>query len=328
MKGKLLITGASGFLGYHLIETALSQDYEVYAGVRKSSDTSHLAATGATVVGMDLSEVTQTKNLLNQYGITHIVHAAGATRAKTAAAYDFSNAVLTRNLATAAMEAQGGIQKFIFISSLAAAGPSANGEPIKDDAIPRPVTWYGESKLHAEKYLREITNLPLIGLRPTAVYGPREKDLLLLIKSVNRGLEVYVGGGEQQLSFVYVKDLAALTIGSLNSKINGEFYNISDGKLYNRYAFADAVKKITGKKTARLQLPLGLIKTIAAGMDILYSKSSKIPVLNKDKVKELTASNWGCDIAKSRADLNYQPAYDIETGMAETLQWYREHKWI
>jgi nucleoside-diphosphate-sugar epimerase len=328
MKEKLLITGASGFLGYHLIEQALLQDYEVYAGVRKSSVTAHLLNNAVHLLEINLADIDATKKILEQEGITHIIHAAGLTRAKTEEDYNFSNAVLTRNLAIAAMGAQTTIKKFVFTSSLAALGPSANGEPVKENDTPRPLTWYGKSKLLAEKYLGEITNLPLIGLRPTAVYGPREKDLLLLIKSVSRGLEVYIGSNEQKLSFVYVKDLAAVTLDCLSSKMNHEFYNIADGGVYNRYAFADAAKKATGKKTIRLQLPLALIKKVAAGMDMLYSRSRNVPVLNREKLKELTAEDWSCSIEKSRRDLGFQPQFDLEHGMAETVQWYKSNHWL
>lgn len=326
MKEKLLITGASGFLGYHLIEEALLQDYEVYAGVRKSSNTRHLVHDNVHLLELDLSDTDAVKKKLEQHGINHIIHAAALTRAKTESDYNFSNATLTRNLANAATGT--GIQKFVFISSLAALGPAANGTPVKEDDVPRPLTWYGKSKLLAEKYLLEIPSLPLIGLRPTAVYGPREKDLLLLIKSVNKGLEVYIGGAEQHLSFVYVKDLASIAVRGLRSKINGEFYNISDGKVYNRYAFADAVKKEIHKKTIRLQLPLALINAVAAGMDLLYSKSKNVPVLNREKLKELTAKDWSCNITKIQRDLNFLPSYDLDSGMAETVQWYKAHKWI
>jgi nucleoside-diphosphate-sugar epimerase len=328
MKGKLLITGASGFLGYHLIEAALLQEYEVYAGVRKSSDVKHLQHTGAKVVELDLPDIGNTKNILEQYGITHIIHAAALTRAKTEPAYNYANALLTKNLAIAATESRIDLKKFVFISSLAALGPSATDEPVKEDDVPRPLTSYGKSKLLAEQFLRDVHNLPFIGLRPTAVYGPREKDLLLLIKTVAKGIEIYIGSSGQELSFVYVKDLATLAIQSLNSKIIGEFYNISDGRVYNRYAFADAAKKAIGKKTLRLQLPLFLIKRVAAGIDVLYSRSHATPVLNKEKLKELTAANWGCSIAKSQRDLDFKPSYNLENGMAETIRWYKEHKWL
>jgi len=326
MKKKLLITGASGFLGFHLIEAALLQDYEVYAGVRKSSNTMHLDKNRVTVVEMDMSDTGSLTNMLQQYGIGYIIHAAALTRAKTESVYNFSNAELTRNLATAAAES--GIKKFVFISSLASLGPSADGGPVTEEIDPQPLTWYGKSKLLAENYLRQVNNLPFIVLRPTAVYGPREKDLLLLIKSVMKGIEIYIGKGKQKLSFVYVKDVAAIAVKCLESKINGEFYNLSDGKVYDQYAFADAAKKATGKKTLRLHLPLGLIKKVAVGMDILYRRSSKTPVLNEDKVKELTATDWSCSISKIQRNEGFVPTRDLESGMAETIAWYRENKWI
>jgi nucleoside-diphosphate-sugar epimerase len=327
MKKKLLITGASGFLGYHLIEAALLKGFEVFAGVRSSSAVSHLDSR-VTVVQLNLPDTAGTKHCLEQHGIQYIIHAAALTKAKTEKDYNFSNAVLTRNLAQAAMEAQIGLQKFVFISSLAALGPSHNGQAVKEDDIPQPLTWYGKSKLLAEQYLASINYLPFIVFRPTAVFGPREKDLLLVIKSVNRGMEMYIGRAAQKLSFVYVKDLADVTIAALESERKGEFYNISDGSVYSKYAFADAVKKFTGKKAIRLQLPPVVINAVALGMDKLYSFSSKTPALNLDKVKELTAANWSCSIDKCRRELGFHPVYNLETGMAETIAWYKENKWI
>ncbi|MFT3933460.1 MAG: NAD(P)-dependent oxidoreductase [Chitinophagaceae bacterium] len=326
MKNKLLITGASGFLGYHLIEAALSAGYEVYAGVRKSSNTTHLDKSKITVVDINMADADAVKTLLEKYGITHIIHGAALTRAKTESDYNFSNATLTRNLAIAAAGA--GVKKFVFVSSLAALGPSADGKPIEENAVPQPVTWYGKSKLLAENYLREIKSLPFIVLRPTAVYGPREKDLFLLVQSVKRGMEVYIGRGEQKLSFVYVKDVASIAVRCLSSEINGEFYNLSDGKVYDQYAFSNEAKKCLHKKTWRVHLPLGLIKKVAGGMDVLYSRSSKTPVLNKDKVNELTAKDWSCSIEKIKEQQAYNPQYDLQSGMEETIEWYKNHKWI
>ncbi len=328
MKKKLLITGASGFLGYHLIEAALLQNFEVYAGVRKSSNTKHLDKNKVTVVELNMADTANVKKIIEENGINYIIHAAALTRAKTESDYNFSNAALTRNLAIAAAEGNTGFKKFVFISSLAALGPSQDGNPVKEDDIPHPLTWYGKSKLLAEKYLKEIPGLPFIVLRPTAVYGPREKDLFLIIQSIKKGIEVYIGRGEQKLSFVYVKDVAAIAVKCLESKINGEFYNLADGKVYDQYAFSDAAKNETGKKTLRLHLPLGIIKKVAAGMDLLYSRSSKTPVLNEDKVKELTAKDWSCSIEKIKNSEGFSPAYDLKSGMAETIAWYKENKWI
>jgi nucleoside-diphosphate-sugar epimerase len=115
---------------------------------------------------------------------------------------------------------------------------------------------------------------------------------------------------------------------SLESVLERETYNLSDGLVYDRYAFANAVKKAGKKKSIRVQLPLGLVRTLAAGMDRLYKYSSKTPVLNLDRVNELAAEDWSVDITKAQQELGFQPVYNLETGMAETLAWYKEQHWI
>ncbi len=328
MKGNLLVTGASGFLGYHLVQAAVSAGYSVFAGVRPSSDTAHFAPGTITRLNLDFSDVPALTRMLAEHRITHVIHAAASTKAKDQAAYNRANADYTRNIALAAMATGIPLEKFVFISSLAALGPSRSGEPIRENNQPHPVTWYGNSKRLAEQYLRDIAGLPLIGLRPTAVYGPREKDLLVLIKTLCKGLEVYIGRNSQRLSFVYVSDLADVTVKSLESERTGEFYNVSDGKIYDRYAFSNAAKQATGRKTVKLQLPLSLITRIAGLMDILYSRSAKTPVLNRDKINELTASDWSCSIEKINQDLGFRPAYDLQRGMDETISWYKSQHWI
>lgn len=325
MKKKLLITGASGFLGYHLIEAALSEEYEVIAGVRASSNINHLDNNRVKVLPLNLSDIASTRAALAANDINYIIHAAALTKAKQQKDYDFANATLTRNLAEAAGP---NLNKFVFISSLAALGPSHDGKPIAEDNLPQPVTFYGRSKMLAESYLRTMPNLPFIVFRPTAVYGPREKDLLVVVKSVLKGWETYIGGNEQQLSFVYAKDMAALAVKALSANVSGRFYNVSDGNVYSRYAFAEAIKKATGVKTRRLQLPLGLVKLAAATMDKLYYFSEKTPLLNLDKVNELTAPDWSCSIERCKAELDFAPAWDLDRGMQDTLEWYRKERWI
>ena len=327
MNKRLLITGASGFVGYHLIKEALQQGDEVFAAVRKTSAVDHLQQSGIRLVYPDLQHPEQLKQELEQYGITHIVHAAALTRAATQDDYNQANAVLARNLALAASLANIDLKSFVFISSLAAMGPSVNGQPITEEAPPHPVTFYGKSKLLAEQYLAGINGLPLTILRPTAVYGPREKDLFIVLSMIRKGWEMYIGNKEQKLSFLYVNDLATIVFKALDAPARGSSYHVCDGKTYDRFALADNTKRLMHRKTIRLHVPLGLVKFFLNVQEKLKMASGKMSILNNDKLPELTAS-WECSIQKAQRELQYQPAWLLQDGLNQTIDWYEENKWF
>lgn len=326
MKQKLLITGASGFVGYHLVSAAIDAGFEVYAGVRKTSDVQHLLSLPVHFTYPDLSDVKALKANIAQHQYDYIIHAAGITRAATQEAYDDVNAGYAANLAAAAVAFP--VKRFVFISSLAAVGPTGytNKAPIDELYLPRPLTRYGRSKLLAEEKLLAVEELPLVILRPTAVYGPRERDIFIMFKTLRRGLEPYIGRKPQYLSFVYVKDLADITIKALTAGASKRIYHVSDGKIYDRYRLADISRKILGRKTLKLHVPLFVVNGIAALLEA-FSRNST-PTLNKEKLHELTAENWNCSIEKIQRELGFEPKYDLEQGLAETLQWYKEHKWL
>ncbi|QRR03889.1 NAD-dependent epimerase/dehydratase family protein [Dyadobacter sandarakinus] len=336
MKERVFITGASGFIGYHLVQAALEAGLEVHAAVRPSSNLALLtrlksAYSDLAFVNTDFSSKNNLLALLKSGNYNYIIHGAGLTRAKTPSAYNLVNADYTLSLAEAAMASGIPLKRFVFLSSLAAIGPRAYDEkqPITESSSPAPVTDYGRSKLLAEQYLEKLTGLPLTIIRPTAVYGPGEKDLFVLFKTLNSGLDAYIGSKPQRLSFVYVQDLVDATLAALKEPgSQTKVYNISDGKAYDRYALADCFKAWSGKKAFRMHLPVALIRMIAGVLDLAYSSSSATPVLNKEKLNELTAPNWICSIDAARSNLNYQPRYDLAAGMAETLAWYKENRWL
>jgi UDP-glucose 4-epimerase len=293
MKEKVLITGASGFVGYHLIEEALKNNLDVYAAVRKSSNIEHLKALNIQYTYPNFNSVDDLVAELEQKQYTYIIHAAGITKAKTQADYDKVNATYTHNLALAATKANINLKKLVFLSSLACMGPLPSTEGvITEDRQANPVTAYGKSKLKAEQLLSTVPNLPLITLRPTAVYGPRERDLLIIFKKFAQGLEPYIGRVNQQLSFIYVTDLAQITVKALFSPVTGESFNLSDGQLYNRYQLANYTKLALGRKTLRFHIPLGIIRALAFLLEKAYAKSNAVPALNVEKLNELTAANW------------------------------------
>lgn len=327
MKERVLITGASGFVGYHLIEAAIKNNLEVFAAVRKSSKVDHLkefdiqyAYTNFTNVEALTAEIEQ-----NQYD--YIIHAAGVTKANSTAEYNAINTDYTVSLAKAAV-ASGRIKKFVFISSLAAVGPIATVDGIiTEQSTQLPVTAYGHSKKHAEEELTKFTSLNYVILRPTAVYGPRDKDILIVLKQFAGRFEPYIGKIDQYLSFIYVKDLAQVSVNAL-TRGNQTAYLISDGKRYNRYELANITKRLLGVNTFKIHLPVGFVKVIAGIAEGVSRITKKASALNVEKLNELTAVNWICSIDKAESELNFHPKYDLNSGLEETLKWYKENKWL
>jgi len=328
MKERVLITGASGFVGYHLIEEALAKGLEVYAAVRASSRIDHLRNLPVQFVTTDFSEVRATRAELEAKGYQYIIHAAGATKALNEASYNEVNAVYTRNLAQAVSEVQVPLKKFVFLSSLAAMGPAKNGQPILEKDAPNPVTFYGKSKLLAESYLSALDSLPSIVLRPTAVYGPRDRDIFIILKTIAQGIEPYIGRMPQKLSFIYVKDLAAVSVGALHSSVVKGSYNVSDGGCYDRYELANITKEILHKKTLKVHIPTGVVKAMAFVQETLGRMQGNMPALNQNKLAELTAANWSCSIDSIQKDLGFLPRYTLAQGLEETIQWYKANHWL
>jgi nucleoside-diphosphate-sugar epimerase len=330
MKKRLLITGASGFLGFHLIEEAYKQGFEVIAAVRTNSEVQHLKHLNPKFVNLSFHNVDVLAKELENLNLDYIIHAAGSTKEKTLHAYNVVNADYTKNLALAACMSNIGLEKFIFISSLAAAGPQSNinARPILEQMQPSPITHYGKSKLLAEQFLQDIKLLPYIIFRPTAIYGPRERDLLVMLKSIQHGIEPYIGRKAQKFSFVFVKDVAEISIRALEQNVDGKIYNISDGNAYNRYEFAETAKFIFNNKTIKIHLPNGFIKMIASAMDLTHLWSEKTPLLNRQKLNEITAINWECSIEAIQKDLKYVPKYNLKSGMEETINWCKINNWL
>ena len=328
MNKRVLITGASGFVGYHLIEEALRNNLEVYAAVRKSSRIDHLKNFDIKYTYPDFGNADGLKKELQEKQYDYIIHAAGVTSALSEAEYNNINAGYTVNLAEAASAVGTNVQKFVLMGSLAAIGPLNDMDGIIDEHTPaNPVTAYGRSKLLAEERLRTFTDLNYTILRPTGVYGPRERGIFIILKQFANGIEPYIGRTEQKLSFIYVKDLAKITIKSLFA---GDYkaYNLCDGKFYNRYELASLTKNILGTKTIKFHLPVNFVKFIASFAEKFSSLSGKPSALNVEKIRELTAVNWSCSIEQARRDLDFYPEYKLQRGLEETFNWYKANKWL
>ncbi len=333
---KLLITGASGFVGGFLVEEALNRGYEVYAGVRNSSSKKYLKDDRIKFIHLDFGNKDKLKKELvafaqeNQSPFDYIIHGAGITKANRIQDYYDVNFHNTKHFIEAMQETNTIPTKFIQVSSLASFGPGNPHtlEPVNHHHTPRPVSSYGKSKLQAEEYFNTLTDFPYIILRPTTVYGPREKDLYTVFQMVSNGFEFYIGNKPQHLTFVYVKDLVTVTLDSLQSPMVRKSYFVSDGNSYLSSHLNHLIKKHLNKKTFKLTLPTPFVRALAFTLEKSFGLFGKTPTLNIERVKEFESTNWKVYTDDLFQDFNFKPQYDLERGVKETIDWYKQEKWL
>ncbi len=328
---KILITGATGFIGGFLVDEARKRGYEVFAAVRRTSNIRHLENKDIRIIEFDFTDGDRLNALIRDLPrFDCVIHNAGVTKSLRRDDYFEVN---ERNTARfiAALDKPGRTpDKFLFVSSLAAYGPGdpESGRPVLLTSKPCPVTAYGESKLAAEKFLTGRAGLPYIIIRPTAVYGPGEKDIFGIIKLMCRGVDFRIGSGHQHLTFIYVKDLARLVLDTLESPRCNRAYFATDGNLYGSRDLGDVVSRLLDRKMAHIVLPVWLAKVLAALTEFACRISGQPPGLNRDKLNELGARNWNCEVEPLRTELNFKAEYNLETGIKETIDWYKKEKWI
>lgn len=331
MKEKILITGASGFVGGHLIRAAQQKGLEVHAAVRKTSNIQHIEADVDKFQYLDYEDEGSLRQLFSKEKYQYIIHAAALTTAKSEEQIQKVNVDYTLALIKSVFLGYPGTKRFVYVSSVAAIGPLPYEQlAITEQTVHNPITMYGRSKSRSEEMIQDkFSNLPITIIRPTAVYGPEEKDIFLLFKTMASGLDPYIGRKPQKLSFIYVADLVDVLLkacAQAGSPVR--YYNVSDGRAYSRYEMADIFSSLFKKKLFRVHIPSWAVRQVAKLMQQIYKNSSKTPVLYPERVNELTAENWECDISKAMDELGYIPRVQLSEGLKKTLYWYKQNKWL
>ncbi len=332
MKKNILITGASGFIGSFLVEEAISRNYQTFAGIRNTSSKKYLTHPAIRFIELDFtSDKSLDKTLIdftNLYGkLDFVIHNAGITRAKTNEIFDQINFDNTKKFIQALQRNNQVPQKFIYISSLTSFGPAKDSNPINHEHLQKPLTGYGRSKMKSEEFLYATPYFPFLIINPTTVYGPRDKDVLFLVKSIANHLEVYIGNKKQLLSFVHVLDLCRAVFIGMESKAINQNMLVSDLSVYTAKRFNEILKVGLQKKTISLVFPIPLVKAISFITEGVGKLTGKVPIVNKERLKEFVAPNWSVDASEIEA-LGYTPQYGLEAGLKNTIDWYKEHGWI
>ena len=225
------------------------------------------------------------------------------------------------------------LKRFVFISSLSIFGAIKEQQPyeeIRESDVPQPNTAYGRSKLAAEQYLESITqHLPYIILRPTGVYGPREKDYFIMAKSIQQHSDFAVGYKRQDITFVYVKDVVQAVFLALEKGKTGRKYFLSDGEVYQSATFSNLIHEALGRPWwLRITAPVWVLRIVTFFGEYIGRMTGKVTALNNDKYNILKQRNWRCDIQPAIDELGYKPMYKLAQGVEETIKWYKDNKWL
>ena len=327
---KILITGASGFIGSFMVERALALGMETWAAVRPTSSRKYLTDKRIHFINLNLGNekelYTQLKEHLDTEGrpFDYVIHAAGATKCRRAEDFFSINAEGTERLAlslrlTEALKADG---RFVFISSLSVMGPAyeKDNQPITEHDLPVPNTAYGASKLQAESLLADVKGLNYVVLRPTGVYGPRERDYAMMAQSIRRHIDFAVGYRPQTLTFIYVADLVDAAFLALEHGECGRKYFLTDGAEYSSRAFSDLIQQRLGvRHVLHVTAPLWVLRVVSWIAEHAARMLGTTSTLNSDKYRIMRQRNWRSDITPARKELGYCPQWPLKRGVDATF---------
>ena len=324
-----LVTGANGFIGSHLVDALAARGFHVRCFVRPTGNLRWLRDRELEILTGTLDDQDALQAACR--GVDYVFHVAGALTAVRAANYYTVNTEGTRAVATAARAASPALVRFLFVSSLAAAGPSHANEQPRVEADPcRPVSDYGRSKLLAEQCLRdEFAGLPVTVIRPPAVYGPRDAATLAFPKLVQHGIAPVFGWRPRKLSLVYVSDLVDGMIAAAESPLaRGHTYFLAHPRAVLWQELYAAVGRAVKRRYLCLRLPLALGYAAALAADAGSRISGTASHLSYQKMREIAQPGWVCASTAAQRDFGFTCHCDLDAGLQRAVEWYRDHGWL
>jgi nucleoside-diphosphate-sugar epimerase len=325
---RILITGATGFIGSHLADTLSAKNHQLRLLVRKTSNLKWIKDLPVEYVYGDLFDHEVLRRAVRD--VDMVYHLAGLTKAMTKEEYDRGNHLATKNLLEAVLAERPGLTRFVHVSTQAAVGPSSGGVPIDETTPFHPITTYGVTKMEAEKEcLRLMDRLPITITRPPAVYGPRDKDVFEFFSAMAKGLQPMIGFNNKTVSLIHVKDLVdGIIAAGEHPRAVGQTYFIASERYYDWKTVGQITARVMGKKAFRLRIPESGVYAIAAVSELYGKVSGKPVLLNFEKARDIVQDAWTCSIAKAQRELGFKESLSLEEGIRGTVAWYREQGWI
>jgi nucleoside-diphosphate-sugar epimerase len=326
---KVLLTGANGFVGSHILDSLLARGIATAVLLRPASDRRFIE-THLPQLDVRTGTLGDSQSLgAAMRDVTHVVHCAGCTKALRVAEFYEINHAGTRHVVEAVNQQQGRIQRLVHISSLAAGGPAPPDRPARESDVPNPVSEYGKSKLAGEQEVRSTCKSGHVILRPPAVYGPRDAAFLPLFKAVKAHILPRLGSSRLALSFVFVKDLAEAVATCLTHPAAlGKTLYVASPEIVTARLFADEIASQMRAWTLPLPLPTPALWPLCVVAETVSWLTRKPGMLSRQKFAELRAPGWVCNPELLRQELGFVCATTLKSGITTSLAWYRQQGWL
>lgn len=319
---KALVTGATGFIGSHLVDYLVAQEWKVTCLVREMSRTDLLQKLPLELI----RGKTDDRKILEEAvrAQDYVFHLAGRIRSASREVYHKANWQFSQDLAQACLHKKPSLKRFVLVSSISAAGPSPPSQYGQEDDPPSPTSEYGRSKLRAEKALQKTAHLiPLTIIRPPNVYGPRQQETKALTKLIKKRVVPLLKDRPQKISLIYVQDLIqGMVQAAVSEKAKNQIYYLTDGKSYSWREIILALKRAILQDSLFLPLPEELILASAWLMDALKRTHLIRPYFGLRLWRAMTQTSWLFSSSKAKRDFGFQARYTLEQGIEETVKYY------
>ena len=319
MPPKALITGATGFIGSHLLETLVEKKWDVTCLVRPQSQTDKIEKMPVRIHRGDLGN----QEVLNSavQGQDYVFHLAARIRPAPAEVYDKANHRLTRDLANACLRKNPGVKRFVYISSISVAGPTPPGQRYDETQPPNPASEYGRTKLKGEQALKDIWDeLPATIIRPPNVYGARQQETEILIRLIRKRIVPLLNEDGKSTSLIYIKDLVrGFLLATESPQAQSQTYYLTDGEGYSWREVILPLKKFVLGNSVYLPIPENLIYSLAWFADILRAAGWGKLYFGRRVWNAMAKTRGLFSSSKAEEELAFRPHYTLEAGFKDML---------
>ena len=324
----VVVTGSSGFIGSHLVDYLVDHGCNVHALVRETSDQKWLNKSNR--VSVHVADLLESASIDCLKEADYLFHCAGLTKARTRSDYFYGNVNACEALYKRCLAIGDNLKAIIHLSSLAAAGPSNEGEPAQEKNLCNPVTYYGESKLAGEKIaLKYASSLPIVIIRPPVVYGPRETNFFIYLKALSQGWNIKIGKKRRELSLIYVADIVrAMVQAAVCYPKSSRLYYVTDGESYVWRDISDFAIRTLNVRAKPLVIPEMLLPFFSFFFEALALFGTKPALFDRQRVIDVCQTSWVASPKEFFESHIFQPKYDLEKGLKETISWCKENNWL